>query len=55
MGIKVYTGDDFLAGSADDLNVKDGADDAFERADLGADAQGQQHQKEENGPERGRR
>ena len=33
-----YTGDDFFAGPADDLDVEDGADDAFQSTDLRSDA-----------------
>lgn len=36
-----FTGYDFLSSTTDYLNIKDSTDDAFERADLRADAESQ--------------
>ena len=48
----MFTGNYFFASSSDDLDVANGADDSLQGANLRTDAQRQQHQEENDGPER---
>lgn len=49
--LKPLTCDVLLADALEEVDVEDGAEHAFQDTDLGADAERQQHQEEDDGPE----
>ena len=50
----VVTWNDLFTGVTANLSVEDGADDSLQSANLRSNAQGQKHQKEDDGPKGGR-
>jgi hypothetical protein len=52
---EVLTSEYLFADTGKDLHIGYRCDDAFQRAELRIDSQGQQHQEEEYGPERSQR